>query len=186
MRDLKLPVVIAVFLVVVAAGVGVQQIYYQKRVIDPLSDDAHAIEGVESVQLVSRGDGLKDVWITLEPGARIEEVYPQVEMLANANLRASFGRVVVQDNRNPRLSEAYHRIHFAVQQGISTGLFAHMAEEIDRQLREEEGIIHRVYVGDRHVFVHLHDDEGDLYQVVPRHSSLVVSESGVAGGRIGW
>ena len=116
-RDLKLPVVIAVFLVVVAAGVGVQQIYYQKRVIDPLPDDAHAIEGVESVQLVSRGDGLKDVWITLEPGARIEEVYPQVEMLANANLRGIVRARRGPRQSHPRLSEAYHRIHFAVQKG---------------------------------------------------------------------
>lgn len=182
-RDLKLPVVIAVFLVVVALGVGLQHVYYQKRVIAPLADDAHAIVGVESVNVVTRGDGLKDVWVDLHPEARIEEVYPQIEDLAASSLRGMFGRVVVNDNPGTRLREIYHQIHFSVQEGISTGLFAHMAEEIDRQLENEEGVAHRVYVGDRYVYVHLKDENGDLYEVIPRPSGLVASAPATTGGR---
>lgn len=186
MRDLKLPVVIAVFLAVVAAGLGARHVYYQKRVIDPLADDAHALPGVESVEVVARGDGLRDVWIDLAPGARVDEVYPQVEALAAAKLRAAFGRVVIRDDPSPRLEELYHRLHFAVQEGISTGLFNRMAEAIEEELQGEPGVAHRVYVGDRHVFVHLRDESGELYRVIPRFSGLVAQASGMKGGRTAW
>ncbi len=54
MRDLRLPVVVAVFLAVVAAGIGLRELYYQKRVIDPFSASAQAIGGVATVELFPR------------------------------------------------------------------------------------------------------------------------------------
>ncbi len=83
-------------------------------------------------------------------------------------MRGAYGRVVVKDDPTPRLVAAYHEIHFSVQQGISTGLFAEMAADIERRLQGEEGLAYRLAVGERHVFVHLTDGEGELYRVVPR------------------
>lgn len=186
MRDLKFPVVVAVFLAVVAAGVGLKELYYQKRVIDPLSAAAGAIAGVESVEMVARGDGLKDVHVVLEPGAKIEEVYPEVESVAQATLRGFFGRIVVKDDPTPRLIDAYHQIHFSVQQGISTGLFADMAAEIERRLDAEKGMAYRIAVGERYVFVHLSDNEGELYRVVPRTVRVAALDPGQWGGRSAW
>ncbi|HLS90451.1 MAG TPA: hypothetical protein VK101_04305 [Limnochordia bacterium] len=186
MRDLRLPVVVAVFLAVVAAGIGLRELYYQKRVIDPFSASAQAIGGVAAVELFPRGDGSNDVLLTLEPGAKIEEVYPQVEALARSILRGAYGRVVVKDDPTPRLVAAYHEIHFSVQQGISTGLFAEMAADIERRLQGEEGLAYRLAVGERHVFVHLTDGEGELYRVVPRAAALAALEPAVGGGGRAW
>lgn len=185
MKKLKLPVVIVVFFAVIAVGIGVRHVYYQTRIIDPLADDARATLGVESVEVVAKSDGLMEVWVELAPGTPIEEVYPRIETMAAAKLRTALDRVVIRDEPSPRLLEIYHRMHFAVQEGISTGLYARMAEAIDELLQEEDGVEQRVYVGDRHVFVHLREGESDLYRVIPRLSVDLARALG-PGGRSPW
>ena len=122
MRDLRLPVVVAVFLAVVAAGIGLRELYYQKRVIDPFSASAQAIGGVAAVELFHRGDGSNDVLLTLEPGAKIEEVYPQVEALARSILRGAYGRVVVkEDDPLPALWPHITRFTFPCNKASALG-----------------------------------------------------------------
>lgn len=185
MRDLKIPVVIGAFLAVVALGLGARHVYVQKRVIDPLASEAGAMPGVARVDIVPGQDGLQEVRVALAEGARVDEVYPALERAAKASLGAKLGAIVVEDDPSPRLAAAYHRIHFAVYEAASTGRFASMDREIEERLRDEVGVSYRIVVSDRHLFVHLRDDKGELVRVIPRVTAVATLGDG-AGGRTQW
>src|SRR5690606_30081128 len=104
--------------------------------------------------------------------ARVEEVYPGLEAVAEARLGARLGGIVIVDDPSPRLEAAYHRIHFTLYEAAATGRFAAMAREIDEALRDEEGLEYRVAVGDEHLFVHLREEGAELVRVIPRIALL--------------
>jgi len=185
-RNLRIPIVIAVFVAVLAGGLGLRHIYLEKRVIDPLIQATGALPGVAWTKIVDRGDGSKELWMALQKGAELDEAYPEVEALARASLGSSLRGVVVVDNPNPRLQEVYHRIHYTVHEALLTGRFAWMADEIEQALRSEEGITHRVVVGDRHLFVQLQEGDAELLRVLPRTTSLLALEDGGARGDVRW
>lgn len=185
MRELKIPLAIAAFLVVVLLGVGARYVYFQKRVVDPLANLTQEIAGVTALDVVPSADGHKNVVVTLGPDVQLEDVYREVYSEAVATLGDSFNRIVVHDHRSPELVDAYYRVHFTVQEGISTGRFSQMAVELDRRLDSPTGIRHRVFVGTHNVYIQL--DRGDhyLYEVVPRPQQLAAG-NGPEGGRSLW
>lgn len=186
MRELRVPLLVAVFVGVILLGLGARSFYYQKGVVDPLASVAKAVPGVVSLEVVPSVDGDKDVLAHLGPDVELEKVYKELEELASAKLGQSFGHLILQDRRTPDLARSYYSIHFTIQQGISTGLFASMAEQIDARLGESTQLEHRVFVGDRQVFVQLHEEENYLYEVVPRPQIAAVSDRQNRGGISLW
>lgn len=168
MKNVKVPLVVLVFLIVTAAGLGIHRVYVHQRVEGPLADMALDLEGVDSIELVKTISGKRDVYVRFDPDAPLEIVYPEVLSAARHSLGAMMGRLIVVDQRNPLLDEAYHKIHFAVQEGISTGRFTQMEAEIDRRLQSFPINDARVTVSHDHVYVQLVDGDDYLVSIVPR------------------
>lgn len=181
MRDLRIPLIIAVFVFVVTLGVGARSLYYEMRVVDPVASIAHDVPGVHSVEVTAGRGGLKDVVVKLDDEIRLEEVYLEVERRAAERLGASFGRIVLRDRRTPELAEGFYRIHYALQEGITTGRFSEMAEKVEEALSDAGLVEHRIFVGERHLFVQLHAPSGHyLYEALPRvySQAMAVGEGG--------
>lgn len=168
MRGLKIRVIILVFAAVLLVGVGGRYIHYQKRVVDPMAAAASSLPGVASLEVVETPEGGTNVLVELGPEVQLEKVYPQLQAIVTSSLGANFNQLILIDNRSAELEEIYHRLHFTVQEGISTGLFAKMADEIDQIVDVLPFLTHRIFVGERHVYIQLHDSDGYLYEVVPR------------------
>lgn len=186
MRELRLPLVAAVFVGVVLLGLGARSVYYQERVIAPLAAAAAEIPGVLALEVVTTGAGGKVVVARLGPDAPLESTYVALEELAQAALGSAYGGLRIEDRRTPRLAEAYHRIHFGLQEAVMTGRFAAMAEEVEARLREFPDVDHRVYVGDRHLFVRLAQGEHYLYEVIARPRALASSDLPGERGSASW
>ena len=183
MREIRVPLVLAVCLGVVLAGLGARSIYYRERVVAPLAAAAAELPGVASVEVVDAAAGGKDVVARLVPGAPLESAYVALDELARAALGRSYGRLRLEDRRTPVLERAFHAMHFAVHEGIATGRFAAMAGEVEARLAAFPGVQHRVRVGDRHVFVELAEGDAYLHEVIPRPpAALARYDSQRAGG----
>lgn len=186
MRDLKIPMIVLAFAVVLTLGLGARALYYQERVVGPLAGLAGAVDGVEAIEVVDTASGLKEVRALLSADVRLEEAYGSLEELARTNLGSAFGGLVIEDRRSAELEEAYYHVHFAVQEGISTGHFNRMAEVIEGRLAEMGISGHRVYVADEYVFVQLHDGGAYLYEAVPRPQLVAARIDSVRGAFGRW
>lgn len=186
MRELRLPLVAAVFVGVVLIGLGARSIYYQKRVIDPLAAAAAEVPGVLAIDVVTTASGGKEVVARLGPDVPLESTYVLIEELSQTALGSAYGRLRIEDRRTPRLVEAYHRIHFALQEAVMTGRFAAMSQEVEARLSEFPDVAHWVYVGDRHLFVRLTAGENYLYEVIARPQALASSHFLTERGSAPW
>lgn len=184
-RDLRIPLIIVVFLIVVTLGVGARSLYYEMRVVDPMASLAAEVPGVRSVEVTPEKGGSRDVVVELEGGIRLEEVYHEMERRAAETLGSSFGRLVLKDQRTPELIEGFYRIHYSLQEGITTGRFSEMAREVEATLSEAGFEEHRIFVGERHLFVQIHAPSGEyLYEALPR--SYVQAYGAGEGGSFLW
>lgn len=186
MRDLKVPLVVAVFLGVVLLGLGARTLYFQKRVVDPLAAVANEVPGVLSLEVVPAARGGNDVVATLDDDVALEQVYVELDALAANTLGRSYGRLILKDRRSPELEERFYALHFFIQEGISTGRFATMAEQIEARFPDKREERQRIFVGDHHVFVQLHAGEHYLYEVIPRPAIVVANHGGSKGGLQLW
>lgn len=169
MRDLRFPLIVIVFVVVVTVGVGARSLYDEWRVVDPLASIASELDGVRSVEVLPAQGRVRDVVVELDGDVRLEEAYEAIERRASQRLGSSFGRLVLKDRRTPKLTEGFYRIHFALREAIATGRFSEMAEEVEAKLREAGLEEYRIFVGDRHIFVQMYDGSGGyLYEALPR------------------
>lgn len=164
---LRIPIVALAFIAVLAIAIGGQWLFYRTQVAVPLETGFEKIPGVAGVTLEKAGSRT-DLFVHLTPSADLAETYRLLESIGQKVLGSDLGAVHIVDDRTPELTAAYHRLHFAVQEGAATGRFVEMAGRVDR-LAVQTGLDeHRLVVGDRYLFVQLRSGSHWLYAVVPR------------------
>jgi hypothetical protein len=124
---------------------------------------------VENAEIAPSGGHQKEVVIELKPGVETAiTAYLEVERLAAAELGTRLATVKVTERRTPDLDEVFYRMHLQVQQGIATGLFTTMADNIAAIATAENLSGQRVLVESDRVIVALEKGDGLLFTVVPR------------------
>lgn len=174
--------IILACVVLVAIGLGVQQLVYSQRVVGPLERDFTAIAGVASATIERHGD-YTDVILTLQPVDDLSRLYKEVEALREDRLASTAGRLVLKDNRTDELVDSYERLHFAVHEGAATGQFTRMAAVIDEMAAALPVDHVRVTVDERFIYVQLVAGDGYLYEIVPRTHRPVGDPTEGAMGR---
>ena len=169
MRGLKIHIIIVTFLVTLGLVWGGSYLSYQRRVALPLLSQLKSVPGVENAEIVPSSRRQKDVVIELKPGVETAiTAYLEVERLAAAELGTSLASVRVTEHRTPALDEVFYRMHLQVQQGIATGIFTTMADNIAAIAAAENLSGQRVLVEPERVIVALENEDGLLFAVVPR------------------
>lgn len=166
-RGYRLHVIIMACVVLVAVGLGVQQLVYSQRVVGPLERDFAAINGVTGATL-ERFGSRTDVVLTLEQVDDLSRVYKEAEDLRDDRLAPMAGNIILKDNRTKALADSYERLHFAVHEGAVTGQFTRMATIIDGMAAELPVDHVRVSVDERFIYVQLVAGDNYLYEIVPR------------------
>ncbi|HHW10345.1 MAG TPA: hypothetical protein GXX29_10255 [Firmicutes bacterium] len=179
MGDNRIHIILLAFVVTLALSFGGGRLYYQMRVADPLLQEIQGQPGVAEAMVVSSGK-TKDIVVIPETGADLIEVYNNVEKLGQTRLGSSFREVKIQDNRSAELSEVLYRIHFHVYEGIATGMFTTMKEEIDTVVAGESLTDYKVVVTLGRVFIHLENGEHMLFEVIPRPMIVAGAPAAVA------
>lgn len=176
MRKMRLHIVLVAFVIVLMLGFAGQKILYRQQVQKPLEKRFAAIEGVESVQLKG-STARQELVVTMGKVTELEKTYQQVMDEARNILGEEFDSIQLVDRRSPRLNEALHASHFAIEEGIATGYFTEMADEV-AMVMESIGIDdYRLAVDETNVYLQMVDGENYLFSVFPRHQTMSAASS---------
>ena len=173
MGNLKIPVIIIVFIVTLAMLLLGQHFIFQRRALNSLEAQFADLSGIDSVSIQSGPEGL-----SLAPhighGVGLKSTYDELLVLAKqAGIPPH--RITLQDDRGPILSHVLYNIHYAIAQGIATGQFQSMAQAVQGELVTHGIENGEIWVDKEFVYLEMHYGSEHLYQVFSR--DLTISQS---------
>lgn len=167
----RLTVVLAVIILTLAILGGGQLLWQRYAVDKPLAKVLNGIDGIDSfyVDNNTKISSVLKLNISLANVKNLQKTYQAVHEGAASILGSSQFSVIIHDNRTPELEQVYYNVHLYVQEGIATGNFASMAEQVE-QKASASGVEAQVYVDSANVYLGLKKADAGMYVVTPRHT----------------
>ncbi|MBE0465863.1 MAG: hypothetical protein IBX71_01385 [Candidatus Desulforudis sp.] len=164
-------------LVLLLGGHWVYKSYgYHQPLIQALEENS----AVESYEIDDSTSFLRVV-VHLKRTENLMETYQQLSRRVEQSVGGRPFQLVVKDQRDAKLSQAYYQSQFAVHQAIVQGSFPEMAAVVDENAREA-GAEARVFVDSDCVYLQLEGVNGHLLEVIPRNHYQDQAQSGGGGG----
>lgn len=169
MGQLKLrwPLVLASLGATLLILFGGNFVLQHQTVDEPLAQRFAAVEAVESFE-VQGGRDERTLLVRMGPVADLRHAYTEIQTEATHVLGKDNYTLRVVDTRTADLEEAYYRVHLHVQEGLATGQFSRMAEQMAAELGNLPVDQHRVSVDGKNLYVQLHSGDHYLYEIIPR------------------
>lgn len=180
-RGWKIDRVIIAFLVVASLLFGGEKLLEYQRVENPVLSGVKNIPGVVEARLVNTSNGMT-LEVKLQGVTDLAKTYQaiqdKVEPLGNR-----LTSVDIRDSRTQELSDALHDLHFAIQEGIATGHFQNMADQV-QALAQKSGVkISYLTVTGDGVYVTLAEKGHYLYAIYPRPETVAGQANQTGGGK---
>jgi hypothetical protein len=110
------------------------------------------------------------VYIRLSEIKALQDVYLKIEEIVCQKLGSEY-RIVLLDERNDKLMALYDKCSFVIQESLVTGKFQDMYNKV-QELAELEGVECHLTMDSSNIYLELRDDQGYLYEVIPRLNQL--------------
>jgi hypothetical protein len=165
----RIPVVLMAMAGALLLLFGAQFIYNRQAVDQPVVAIAHNVPAVENVTLQNSPSGLQvNVRLGLVPNLR--ETYLRLESQVSAALGGEHFQINLTDARSPALLNDFYQMNGVLEQGIATGQFVTMEQQV-QALGTREGLSQAsAIVDDHYVYVELVKGKNYLYELLPRQS----------------
>lgn len=167
LRNLRWPLVAVSLAVTLGLLLGGSVALRYFRVDSPLHNALSQDPAVLSYSLDEAGSQ-PVLHVRLSAVPDLAETYHRIDAVARRTLGTGHYRIELEDRRTPALTEAYHRIHFALQEGLQRGTYDEMARHIDAETKGLSLSGQRVTVDDGRIFVQLQQGTDYLYAVLER------------------
>lgn len=154
---------VVIAIISLALLIGGYQAYQRFYVIDPVADQLRAIPGVESVQ-VSPGHPAT-VRVQLGAVHDLQTTYDDVTKVVQDTL-GDGANVVLVDNADGALQNAYESLLPYILQGVAEGHYADMIDTV-RQRAQKMGMDAQITMDEHNLYIELRSGDHELYHVLP-------------------
>lgn len=182
-QGLRVPIVVLALVGGLAMLFGLQQVYKYSQVEQPLSHFYAARQDVTGYRVDQLGNRVA-VRVTLGQVANLRETYKQLEEGTRNVLDTYPFDLEIKDNRDAKLVDDFYKLHYILQEGLSTGRFTEMSQAFQdaaNGLGIDEA---RVFVDTDRLYVQLRRGGHYLYELMPRSQPARVPVD-ERGGRTG-
>ena len=165
--------IVIITLLLTLTVLGGSHFFWQQYALDkPLTQAIKALDGVEIVILdpKANNDSTQNIHITLNNVTNLQKTYQEVNDTIVSGLGLKKYNIIIHDHRTPELELLYYSMHYHIQEAIFTGKFGDMNDIIQTKALEENTKA-RVYVDANSIYVQLMNNNGNLYMILPRHST---------------
>jgi len=179
LRQMRWPVVLAALVIALAGLFGTDHLVKSKTVDQPLQQALAGVDGLASYQL-QRVGGKQEISVRLAPAADLKETYTAVDQQVQQILQTAPYLIRVEDQRSEDFARVANRLDLFVQEGVSTGQFAEMAERVEAEA-VSLGAEAQVAVDGERVYLSLRKGDDYLHSVVerPQYPTPLVVEGGM-------
>lgn len=153
-------------LVILLGGYYLYNNYYVKNGLQEQIDQVVKVEEIE----IDKEENPPTVYISSSEIKDLQDVYLKTDKIVYQNLGSEY-RTVLSDKRTDKLSGLFDKCSFVIQEGIATGEFQEMDNQV-RDLAELEGVQCHLTIDSSNIYLELKDEQGYLYEVIP-HSEPV-------------
>lgn len=168
MRGLRLPVIIVVFVAILALTLIGDHLLYNRRVATPLTHALKELAGVTDAWLDGRGQ-MAHLYITPNGEVTLGRLYPELLRIVEEYLGSDGEeRLRLVDTRTPFLERVYQEMRFGIEEAIATGQFRALPRDLEDIARKHHVEQHLVEIDSRNVYLHLLHDGASLYAVIQR------------------
>lgn len=178
-KGFKLNIILVVVLLVLGLFFSGQYINKIYNIDGPIKNEILALEGVKDISIVDNNER-KDLLIEFEPGVDFYNLYQNITIMINDRLGEKGGNILIakSNQSNTNLDEVYYELHFAIYQGITTGKFVEMEENIESVADKSNLDNYKVWVDNQTVFIQLDKNADSIYKIIPYKNSSINSEGG--------
>lgn len=175
----RIPVVLMAMAGALLLLFGAQFVYNRQAVDQPLVSIYHNVPAVKHVSLQNTPSGLQvDVRLGLVPNLR--ETYRALENQVNSVLGGTHFQINLTDARTPALLNDFYKMNGALEQGIATGQFVAMEQQV-QAMGAKDGLSQASAIVDNHyVYVELVQGKHYLYELLPRQPLTAATTAGGA------
>ncbi|NLJ85102.1 MAG: hypothetical protein GX322_01560 [Firmicutes bacterium] len=170
MGELKIPVVIIVFIITLALLLLGQRFIFQQRSMNNLERQFEKLVGVDNAT-IRHGSGGLTATIQLSDAVGLKATYDEILVLARQSGILPHS-IELRDARGPVLAEALYSIHYAIAEGIATGEFQPMAQVVQAKLAALGVSEWELWVEKEFVYLEMHHGSEHLCQVFSRDGTL--------------
>lgn len=179
------PMIVVLALVLGLAFIfGTQFAVKTYRLEEPFKAKVLSIDGITKVQLENTADGRR-ILLTVEPGVELASAYHRVQELAKETLRGQ-STIEMNGKAGARLAGIYQQMHFAIYEGIASGHFTQMADQL-KEVAEAVNIEnYSVQVDQENVYLTLAENGDVFVKVIPRQMEPMAYANLNEGGESQW
>ncbi|MFW6287170.1 MAG: hypothetical protein ACOC2J_00280 [bacterium] len=181
-KGFKLKIILVVVILVLGLFFSGQYLNEVYNVDKPIKDDILALEGIRDVSIIDNNDKV-DLHIEFKPGIDFYTLYQTITNIMDDRLGERSGNVVIAKNNqsNSNLDDIYYELHFAIYQGINTGRFVEMEENIKVIVDKSDLDNYKIWVDNQSVFIQLDRNDESIYKRISYNSQLNIEGGGSIG-----
>lgn len=158
----------AAFFISLVLLFSAQQLYNRYVALNPLNKAFLQKEYVEQFS-IKKESGTINIEICLKDIENFAEVYHDIQETASDILNGKPFTVKITNRPSERLEDIYiNEVQFVIFEGIKTGNFTEMREELDKLETEYKTDI-RVFIDDENLYLQMKSDEGLLFKIIRMH-----------------
>lgn len=166
-KGIKIGLVALIALLVLTLLLFAHYLWETQGIHKPLLNSIKSIGGVNTVVIEKERRNLL-VNVELGPVDNFPLAYKQIEDNVRKNLSKDSYKLEIKDNRNDELTSSFLSLSSYIQEGIQTGKYSLMEEQISSQTKAL-GLDHSyVLVDAENIYLQLHLKDNYLYEVIPR------------------
>lgn len=182
LQKFRIHAVLLVFILVVAAGLGLLKYREQNQIIEPLLGELQSISGIEKAEILP--SSLKQVERRII-NLTLDQTYPLAYTLglveqSLANLKGNF-TVVLSEQPSMELWTLWEKIQVALEEALITGEFVLLEERIQNLLEDKE--VHwELAIDQGHIYLRLSKGEFIIQRGIARQAAgkfLVTNQGGM-------
>ncbi len=175
LQQWRIPTIVAAMLITLALLLGGQFFYEKYFVKDGLDREVAKVAAADEVR-VDKDEKPPVVYVRISQVQDLQTDYQELTDVIRKQLGPGY-KVVLLDNRTPKLQSLYEQCAFAIQEAIATGSYQTMQKTVS-QLAAADKAQSNISVDSYNVYLELKDEQGPgyLYEVIPRQPQVASGE----------
>lgn len=179
LTDLRLWLILIVFLGTVGVLFGGQKLTARFRVENPVRQSISALKSVRDFQVNETANGLS-VELKIDKVGNLETVLDLVKRKVEQYYNQPVRYFKIKGQPDQRLRQVRYDLSFYLEEALTSGSYT----QLKQALESYQPVNAKVYLGMDFIYIQLENDTHYLYEAIPRRSKIISVNNNQGGDSV--